>query len=155
MSTTGKPASTPFFMASWMPLSAAVMYSLGTTPPTIAFSNYVTGATFLRLHLDHDMAVLAATTGLAHELAFLLDRFADRFAVGNLRLADVGFDVELALHAVNEDFQVQLAHAGNDGLAGFFVGTHAEGRIFLRQTAQARYPFFPGQPWSSAQPPSK
>src|SRR5690606_29549339 len=56
-----------------------------------------------RLHLDDDVAVLAATARLAHELAFLPDRLADGLAVGRLRLADVGFDVELALHAVNED----------------------------------------------------
>src|SRR5256885_3083532 len=31
------------------------------------------------------------------------------FAVGNLGLAHVGFHVEFALHAVNDDFQVQLA----------------------------------------------
>jgi hypothetical protein len=31
---------------------------------------------------------------------------------------------------------VQLAHAGDDGLARFFVGTHAERRIFLSQTVQ-------------------
>src|SRR4249919_679060 len=97
---------------------------------------HIASATFLRLHLDDDVAVLATTTGLAHELAFLLDLGADRLAVRNLRLADVGFDVELALHAVNEDFQVQLAHAGDDRLAGLFVGTHAERGIFLRQAAQ-------------------
>jgi hypothetical protein len=47
---------------------------------------------------------------------------ADGLAVGHLRLADVGFDAELALHAVDDDFQVQLAHARDDGLATFFVG---------------------------------
>jgi hypothetical protein len=31
---------------------------------------------------------------------------------------------------------VQFAHAGDDGLAGLFVGTHAERRIFRSQTAQ-------------------
>jgi hypothetical protein len=63
------------------------------------------GAAFLRFHLDDDVAVLAATTGLAHELAFLPDSLADRFAVSHLRLAHVGFHVELALHAVDEDFR--------------------------------------------------
>ncbi|MPM33322.1 hypothetical protein SDC9_79895 [bioreactor metagenome] len=52
-------------------------------------------------------------------------------------LAHVGFHVEFALHAVNNNFQVQLAHAGDDGLTGFFVGTHAEGRIFCSQTRQS------------------
>ncbi len=31
---------------------------------------------------------------------------------------------------------MQLAHAGDDGLAGFLVGVHAERRIFLRQLRQ-------------------
>jgi hypothetical protein len=31
---------------------------------------------------------------------------------------------------------VQFAHAGNNSLVGFFVGTHTEGRIFLRQSVQ-------------------
>jgi hypothetical protein len=33
-------------------------------------------------------------------------------------LPDVGLDLELALHAVDDDLEVQLAHAGDDGLAG-------------------------------------
>ena len=61
----------------------------------------------------------------------LLDLAADRLAVGDLRLADVGLDVELALHAVDEDVEVQLAHAGDDGLPGLVVGVHLEGRVFL------------------------
>ena len=31
---------------------------------------------------------------------------------------------------------MQLAHTGNDGLAGFFVSAHTERRIFLRELAQ-------------------
>ena len=74
-------------------------------------------------------------------------------AVRHLRLADVGFDAELALHAVDDDLQVQLAHAGNDGLARLFVGVHAERRVFLRQAIAAPCPSFPGRPWSSAPRP--
>jgi hypothetical protein len=47
-----------------------------------------------------------------------LDGLLDRLAVGHLRLADVGLDLELALHAVDEDVEVQLAHALDDRLAG-------------------------------------
>ena len=58
------------------------------------------------------MRVLAATTGLADVADFdLLDRCGDRLAVRDLRLADVGVDVELAHHAVDEHLEVQLAHA--------------------------------------------
>jgi hypothetical protein len=67
---------------------------------------------FIRLNLQHDVAVLALTARLAHKLAFgFLDRLANGFAVGHLGLAHVGFDAELALHAVHDDFKVQLAHA--------------------------------------------
>ena len=34
-----QPARTPELSASWMPLSTLGMYSFGTTPPTILFSN--------------------------------------------------------------------------------------------------------------------
>src|SRR5690606_30538301 len=80
---------------------------------------------------------LPTTTGLAHKLAFDLASVADRFTVSHLRLADVGFNVELALHAVDQNIQVQLAHTTNDGLAGLFVRAHAERRIFLGQFAQS------------------
>ena len=79
-----------------------------------------------RLQLQPDMSVLATTTGLAYKLAFLLDRLANGFAVGHLRRTDVGRDTELTLHAVNNDIQVQLAHTGNNGLAGLFIGMHPE-----------------------------
>ena len=82
------------------------------------------------------MTVLTATAGLAHELAFLLDLGADRLAVGDLGLAHVGLDLELAAHAVDDDLQVQLTHAGDDGLTGFLVRVHAEGRIFLGELGQ-------------------
>jgi hypothetical protein len=51
------------------------MYSFGTTPPTMSLiEQEKPSATLgLRLHLDDDVAVLAATARLAHELAFLLD----------------------------------------------------------------------------------
>jgi len=66
----------------------------------------------------------------------VLDRLhllRDGFAVGDLWLADGCLDVELALHAVDENFEVQFTHAGDDRLAGFFVGAHAEGRVFVGQ----------------------
>ena len=55
-------------------------------------------------------------------MPFAFRRLADRLAVGHLRLADVRLHLELAPHAVDDDLQVQLAHAGDDGLAGLLVG---------------------------------
>ena len=42
------------------------------------------------------------------------DRLGDGLAVRHLRLADVGLDLELAQQPVDDDLQVQLAHAGDD-----------------------------------------
>jgi hypothetical protein len=93
--------------------------------------------------LKHNVTVLALTAGLAHELAFaVFDRLADGFAVGHLGLAHVGFHAEFTLHAVNDDFQVQLAHTGDDGLARFFVGLDAERWIFSSQTLQGNAHLF-------------
>ena len=42
-------------------------------------------------------------------------------AIGDLRLAHDAFDAELGAHAVERHFEVQLAHAAQDGLAGFAI----------------------------------
>ena len=70
--------------------------------------------------------------------AVALGRAADRLPVGDPRPADVGRDLELADHAVDEDVQVQLAHAGDAGLAGLLVGVDAEGRVFLGQALEGQ-----------------
>ena len=58
-------------------------------------------------------------------------RAPDGLAIGDLRLADVGGDLELADHPVDEHVEVQLAHAGDEGLGRLRVGVDAEGRILL------------------------
>ena len=58
-------------------------------------------------------------------------------AVRDLRAADVRVDVELALEAVDDDLEVQLAHAGDERLARLLVGRDAEGRILLGEALQA------------------
>ena len=88
------------------------------------------------------MAILALAARLAHELAFLAHGLANRFAIRDLRLADVRLDVELALHAINKDLKMQLAHAGDDRLAGFFVRANTERGIFLRETRQGNAHLF-------------
>ena len=64
------------------------------------------------------VAVVAGTAGLTDVLAFRLSLLADRLAIGDLRLADVGLDLVLAHHAVDDDLQMKLAHTGDDRLAG-------------------------------------
>src|SRR4051794_36132085 len=87
-----------------------------------------------RLQGDLHLRELTRPTGLLLVgVVVLLDGLADRLAVGDLRLADVGLDLELAPHAVDEDLQVQLAHAGDDRLAGLLVEPDLEGRVLLGQ----------------------
>ena len=38
---------------------------------------------------------------------------------------------ELALHAVDENFEVKLAHSRDDGLTGLFVGLDLEGWVLF------------------------
>ncbi len=96
---------------------------------------FVTRASFLRLEIDDDATELTGTTGLLLVRVFdLLDLLAEGLAVGHLRLADVRLDLELALHAVDQDVEVELAHACDDRLAGFLVGVDAEGRILFSKT---------------------
>src|SRR4029079_16335350 len=45
-----------------------------------------------------------------------LDRLREILAIGDLRSADIGLDLELALHAVDEDLEVELAHSLDDRL---------------------------------------
>ena len=73
------------------------------------------------LNLDEGMAVLAAAAGLADEFALPFGRLGDGLAVGDLGRAGVGFDLEFALEAVNDDFEVQFTHARNDE-PGWFPG---------------------------------
>src|ERR1035441_7640158 len=89
------------------------------------------------LQVDVDDPELTRATGLADELALdLLDGGAHGLPVGHLRATHVGLDAELALHAVDEDLEVQLAHARDLRLAGLFVGAHLEGGGLLGQTPQ-------------------
>ena len=60
----------------------------------------------------------------------------DRFAIGDLRLADVRLNVELAHHAVDDDLQVQLTHTADDHLIGLHVRVHLEGWVFLHQLGE-------------------
>ena len=83
------------------------------------------------------VAELAAAAGLANEAPVAFGRRGQRFLVSHLRLADAGLDAELALEAVDDDLEVQLAHAGDHDLAGLLVGADAEGRVFGHQLRHA------------------
>ena len=96
----------------------------------------------LRIQLDLGVTVLAAAAGLANVLAFGFGVLANGFAIRHLRLAHVRFDFVLAHHAVDDDFEMQLAHAADDGLSAVGVGVNLEGGIFLGQLGKRHAHFF-------------
>ena len=83
----------------------------------------------LGLELDFDTCVLSGSARLLLVGVVNLGGLGDGLPVGHLRGTNVGLDVELALHAVDNDLEVELAHTSNDGLSGLLVTGEAEGRI--------------------------
>ncbi len=87
------------------------MYSLGMMPAGDLVDELVAAARARRLQVEHDVAVLTPATGLADVAGLdLLHRVPDGLPVGDLGLADVGVDLELAEHPVDQHLEVQLAH---------------------------------------------
>ena len=82
------------------------------------------------------MTVLALTTRLTSVLGLLVGLLADGLTVSDLRCADVSLDLELTEQTVDDDLQMELAHAGDDGLTSLFVGVGLEGRILFGQLCQ-------------------
>ena len=84
----------------------------------------------VRLDGDDNLSELTRTTGLllVGEVQGL-NSLADGLAVSNLWVTNVRFDLVFALHAVNKNVQVQLAHAADNGLAGLFVQFNGEGWV--------------------------
>src|SRR5699024_8533173 len=82
------------------------------------------------------LSVLSTTAGLFCRLVFLIRRLGECLLVCYLRSAYVSLYVKLAQQTVYDNLQMQLAHTGNDGLAGFLVGLCTEGRILLGQFCQ-------------------
>ena len=88
------------------------------------------------LHQDLDVAVLALAAGLTGVLGLLFHGLLDGLLIGDLGGAHVGLDLELPQEAVHDDLEMELAHTGDDGLAGLLVGPGLEGGILLGQLHQ-------------------
>ena len=83
------------------------------------------------------MAVLTAATRLFDEFSFTISRDEDRFLVGDLGFARIGFDLKFSKHAIPDDLEVELAHPRNDRLAGLLIGKDAESGVFLGEALQS------------------
>ena len=85
---------------------------------------------------------MAPTTGLANVFAFTFCFFADRFAIGDLRFAYVGFNLVLTHHAINDDLKMQFAHTTDDSLPTVRISVNFERRVFLSETSERHTHFF-------------
>ena len=112
------------------------MYSRGIDPARDFVRELEPRAGLGGLDSDEDVAELPAPAGLPDESALLLDGPADGLPVCNLRPSDVGVDTELAPEPVDDDLEVQLAHAGDDRLARLLVARDPERGVFLGELAE-------------------
>ena len=108
------------------------------------------GTALQRLHLELDNAVLATSTGLANEAALGFRGLRHRLAVSDLGPAHVGVDVELAQQAVDDHFQVKLAHAGDQRLTRLLFEREPGKSDPLRPASADPRPSCPGRTSTSA-----
>ena len=108
---------------SRMPFSTAGIYSFGMLPPLTSSLKMMPEPRSPGFDRELDAAELARAARLLLVGVIDVDLLREIFAIGDLRRADIGFDLELAPHAVDEDFEVKFAHALDDRLARFMVGS--------------------------------
>ena len=89
---------------------------------------------FLGLELNLDTSILTRTSRLFLVCVVHFGGRSDSLTVGHLGSTNIGFNVELTLHSVNNNFKVEFSHAFNDGLTGFFVTRESERRILGGKT---------------------
>ena len=85
-----------------------------------------------------DFAEMAFAGQLPVENPGLLHAGGNGFPIDHLGAAGAHVGVELPLQAVDDDLQVQLSHAGQQGLARVFVGVDLEAGVLFADPLQAR-----------------
>jgi hypothetical protein len=89
----------------------------------MSFTKVEARAALAGLEVDHHVAVLPAAARLLDVLRLdVRDGLLHPLAVGDLGLARVRLDLVLALQAVDDDLQVELAHAVDERLPALLVG---------------------------------
>ncbi len=96
----------------------------------------------LRHQAQPDAAEMPLPGHFLVEERFAFARRFDGFPVDHLGFAHVHVRVELALHAVGDDLQMQLPHTGEDRLAGVLVDLDFEGGVLVQEFAQHLLQFF-------------
>ena len=75
-----------------------------------------------RLELNFTVTILTTTTGLLRILAVHINGLGEGLFVSNLRSTYISLYLEFTQQTVYDDLQMQLAHTGDDGLAGLLIG---------------------------------
>src|SRR5665647_179825 len=83
-----------------------------------------------------DPGVLAGAAGLLLVRVVEVDGLADGLAIGDLGHAGPDLGPVFALHALDVDVEVELAHALDDGLVRFRIDVGPEGRVLLGEPVQ-------------------
>ena len=84
-----------------------------------------------RLQESDDSSVVASPARLFLEQMIEVDLFCHRLPVRDLRLPGFACHFIFSSHSFHVNIQVELAHAGDDGLLTFLVDVNTECRIFL------------------------
>src|SRR6056297_64517 len=79
-------------------------------------------AAFTRSDDDLGFTELTRTTRLFLVGVGNLDFASERFTIGHLRRADIRFDLEFALHAIDKNVEVEFAHPLDDRLTALVIG---------------------------------
>ena len=97
------------------------MKALNITADNRVFK-FKTVITFNRLKFNFNTGKLTGTAGLFLVGIFNIGRFGKGFTISDLRFTDIRVNFKFTFQAVNNNFQVQLAHTFDNGLSRFLVG---------------------------------
>ena len=84
-----------------------------------------------RLQESDDSSVVASPTRLLLEEMIEIDLSCHRLPVRNLRLTGFARHFIFSSHSFHVNIEMELAHAGDDGLLTFLVDVNTECRVFL------------------------
>ena len=83
------------------------------------------------------MSILAAAAGLLGILGIHFHCLCKCFFIGNLGRTHICLHLKLTQQTIHNDLQMQLAHAGDNGLACLRIGVGTESRILLRKLCKS------------------
>ena len=132
---TGNSILGPLARQARKPFSQAAMNCVGIEPPVTLLSN-TKSSSATWFDLAGHTAVLAGAARLFPVDIIELGPLRDGLPVGHLRVPGDDLRVILALHALHVDFQVQLAHALDDGFVGLVIDVTPERGVFLREAVE-------------------